>query len=94
MPSREEKGHFFGSYPIVSTSGLLALDSEKRELNIYDLATAKQLRQCVFAEPVVLKAFSMDGKRLLVLTSDQTVYLLDVANPSGAEPALASNPVK
>jgi hypothetical protein len=52
------------------------------------------LRQCVFAEPVVLKAFSMDGKRLLVLTSDQTVYLLDVANPSGAEPALASNPVK
>ena len=32
-----------------------------------------------FTAPVSLAHFSDDGKRLLVLTADQTVYLLDLA---------------
>jgi WD40 repeat protein len=93
LPSGELKGRFFGSYPMLSSSGLLAVDSEKREIALYDLATSQPNQQYVFAQPVAFKAFSGDGKRLLVFTSDQTVYILDVtAAPANLNPALTSNP--
>jgi WD40 repeat protein len=92
LQSGEEKGHFFGSHPLLSLSGLLAVNSEKRELTVYDLSTSEVRLQYTFAQPVASKAFSADGKRLLVFTTDQTVYLLDTAAPSAPEPALASNP--
>jgi WD40 repeat protein len=93
LPSGEEKGHFFGSRPILSSSGLLAMDSEKREVSLYDLSTSQLRQQYIFAQPVAFKAFSGDGKRMLVFTSDQTVYILDMtAAPANAEPPLASNP--
>jgi hypothetical protein len=93
LPAGEEKGHFFGSHPILSSSGLLAVDSEKREIALYDLATSQPRQQYVFAQPIAFKAFSGDGKRLLVFTSDQTVYILDVTEiPANPQPALASKP--
>ena len=92
LPSGEEKGHFFGSEPILSTSGLVAVNSERREVAVYDLASSQPRRQYIFAQPVAFKAFSGDGKRLLVFTSDQTVYILDVTVAPANEPALASNP--
>ena len=94
LPAGEEKGHFFGSRPVLSMSGLLAVDSEKREVTLYDLSTSEPRQQYTFAEPVACKAFSRDGKRLLVFTTDQTVYLLDTTTSSTPEPASASNPVK
>lgn len=86
--------NFFGSRPVLSMSGLLAVDSEKREVTLYDLSTSEPRQQYTFAEPVACKAFSSDGKRLLVFTTDQTVYLLDTTTSSTPEPALANNPVK
>lgn len=91
LPSGEGNGHFFGTHPVLSASGLLVADSGKSEITLYDLATAQETRQYMFAEPVAWKVFSADGKRLLVLTTDQTVYLLDMAT-SSPDPALASNP--
>ena len=90
LPSGEEQGHFFGVNPVISASGLLALDSEKREVTVYDLASSEPRQQYAFAQPVACKMFSADGKRLLVFTADQTVYLFDVTTTTPAEPAVAS----
>ncbi len=90
LPSGEEKGHFFGANPVISAVGLLALDSEKREVTVYDLASSEPRQQYAFAQPVAFKMFSADGKRLLVFTADQTVYLFDATTTAPAEPAVAS----
>lgn len=92
VPSGEEGGHFFGTRPILSTTGLLAVQSEKREVTLYDLTTFEMRQHYNFAKPIACKAFSEDGKRLLVFTNDQTVYLFDTTRPSQPEPAVASNP--
>jgi hypothetical protein len=91
LPSGEERGHFFGANPAISTVGLLALDSSKWEVTVYDLASSEPRQQYTFAQPVVYKMFSADGKRLLVFTANQTVYLFDAATTAPVEPALLSN---
>ncbi|HEX3103272.1 MAG TPA: M48 family metalloprotease [Terriglobales bacterium] len=90
LPDGKQEEHFFGSHPIISSSGLLAVNSENREITIYDLATSEMRQQYVFSEPIAFKSFSSDGKRLLVFTSDQTVYLIDTAFPRTVEPAVTS----
>ena len=90
LGSGEEHGHFFGANPVISAVGLLALDSEKREVTLYDLASSEPRQQFAFAQPVAYKTFSADAKRLLVFTADQTVYLFDVTNTAPAEPAVGS----
>ena len=45
---------------------------------MYDIATSQLHREYEFPEPVSFKQFSGDGKRMLVLTVEQTVYILDV----------------
>jgi hypothetical protein len=83
VASGEEKAHFFGTNPVVSsTTALLAIDSEAARVKLYDLATSQVLHEYEFPEPVAMKQLSADGKRMLVLTVDQTVYILDVATKS------------
>jgi len=94
VPSGEEGGHFFGTRPIFSSSGLLAVQSEKGEVTLYDLATSEVRQHYNFAQPIACKAFSEDGKRLLVFSNDQTVYLFDTTQASQPEPPVASNPEK
>ncbi len=79
LASGEEKAHFFGTNPMVSaTNALLAVDSDASRIKMYDLATAQLQHEYEFPEPVAFKQFSGDGKRMLVLTVEQTVYVLDV----------------
>jgi WD40 repeat protein len=91
LPSGEEQGHFFGANPVISAGALLAVDSSKWEVTVYDLTSSEPRQQYTFARPVVCKMFSADGKRLLVFTADQTVYLFDVATTAPRESALLSN---
>jgi hypothetical protein len=91
IPSVEEQMQFFGSDPVLSTSGLLAFDNDKREVTLFDLATSEQRQQYVFSQPVVCKIFSADGKRLLIFTADQTVYLLDATTGSATEKMATNN---
>jgi len=91
LASGEEQGHFFGANPVISAVGLLALDSGKREVTVYDLASSEPRQQYAFAQPVACKMFSADGKRFIVFTADQTVYLFDLTTATApAEPAVAS----
>jgi hypothetical protein len=89
LDSGKEQGHVFGHAPVISSAGdvyaVLAGDSE---VNLYRLADS-QLRQSYrFPTLVAYKRFSPDGKRLFVLTRDQTAYVLDLDSaakpPSGA----------
>jgi hypothetical protein len=73
-----EKGHFFGTAPVVlASAGLLAVEKDAKELDLYDLESRGLRRRYVFSDPIAIKRMSDDGKRLLVLTASQTAYLLD-----------------
>lgn len=79
LATGEQKGKFFGRAPAVSkAAGLLSVETERGQLTLFDLATGERRDRFDFAAPVSLAHFSDDGKRLLVLTADQTVYLLDL----------------
>ena len=76
----EQKGKFFGRAPAVSkAAGLLAVETERGQLTVYDLASGERRDQFTFGGPVSLAHFSADGRRLFVLTADQTAYVLDLS---------------
>jgi len=67
--------------PAVSAvSQLLSLPEEHNRLSLYDLKTGQRRGGFSFSAAVAYSHFSADGKRLLVLTADQMVYVLDVAS--------------
>lgn len=82
-------GRAFGAYADVSLkAGLLSVENESGKLAIYDLATMNKRDSFTFSTPLSMLRFSPDGQRLMVLTTDQTVYMLDVSSvtaTSGAQ---------
>ena len=86
----EQRAKWFGDHPKLSRHGdRLCLANGRTHLLVYDLKTLKRTNEYFFAEPVMLKIFSEDGKRLLVMTSDQTLFVLDLAG-GDVTPTLAS----
>jgi WD40 repeat protein len=76
----EQKGKFFGRHPSISkAAGLLSVENERGQLTVYDLSTMEKRDEFNFNGPVSLTQFSPDGKRLFVLTADQTAYVLDLS---------------
>lgn len=85
LASGEQKGRVFGRNATVSSaSKLLCVENETGQLAVYDLARMEKRDQFVFSHPVSMVRFSDDGKRLFVLTDDQTVYLLDMTAVAAA----------
>jgi len=65
------------------TTNLVSVRSEnENELEVYDLNTREKVDGFTFASDVRFDQFSKDGKRLLVLTEDQTAYFLDISKPA------------
>jgi WD40 repeat protein len=80
LSSGEQRGKYFGRAPAISkTAGLLSVETERGQLTLFDLSTGERRDRYDFSSPVSLAHFSDDGKRLLVLTADQTVHVLDLA---------------
>jgi WD40 repeat protein len=80
----EQKAKLFGYRPQIAPNGeRLGLANGRGYLAIYDLGSLKQISQLSFANPVSGEFFSADGRRLLVLTSDQTAFIIDVEEGSG-----------
>jgi WD40 repeat protein len=80
LSTGEQKGKYFGRAPSISkAAGLLSVETERGQLTLFDLSTGERRDRFDFSAPVSLAHFSDDGKRLLVLTADQTVYVLDLA---------------
>jgi len=80
LPSGEEKPALFGSAPVCSANGeLMAVNAESGNLKLYGVGSSQPGVEYKFPDPISFKQFSADGKRLLVLTATQNVYILDVA---------------
>ena len=80
--SGQIEGTIAGHSPRVSpATQLMTVITERRALELYELLGFKRRSVYEFNKPVSLAEFSRDGKRLLVMTSDQVVYTLNVENP-------------
>ncbi len=53
-------------------------------LAVYDLASMRERDQFTFAARVSYATFVGNGARLVVLTEDQALYVLDVSTAKGA----------
>jgi hypothetical protein len=81
LESGEQKGILFGRRPALSTtSSLLTAENERGQLSLYDLNNLARREQYVFKKPVTYVYFGGDNHRLLVLTADQTAYVLNLPN--------------
>jgi WD40 repeat protein len=85
----QEKSHLNGLFPAASEeSGLLALAENGTQLVLHDLNNGAKLDQQQFPDMIAYVHFSQDGHRLLVVTRNQTVYILDVAGVLKAQAGL------
>lgn len=71
-------GRIFGTHATAAGT-LLAVDAEARQLSLYELANAQKYASLDFPQPILYDQFDEAGKRLLVVTADQSVYLFDTA---------------
>ena len=79
LASGKEQGHVFGHAPAISSVGrVYAVSIGDGEVNVYGLADSELRRSYKFPVSIAYKKLSSDGKRLFVLTRDQTVYVLDL----------------
>jgi WD40 repeat protein len=79
LASGKEVGHVFGHSPAISSAGeVYAVSAGEAEVNVYGLSDSRLLRTYHFPVSIAYKKFSQDGKRLFVLTRDQTAYVLDL----------------
>jgi hypothetical protein len=69
-------------------SALLALHRGGGLVTLYDLNSGAQRYELRFQEGIAYLHFSVDGKRLFVLTEHQAAYIIDV-NGVGQDPASA-----
>jgi hypothetical protein len=74
------KARLVGGTPTANAqNNLFAMREGPGRLIIYDLTTAAKLDQQLFPDSIAYSHFSADGNRLLVLTSHQVAYVLDVS---------------
>ncbi len=60
-------------------NGVLGLAEEHGRFSLYDLRSGEKNGELVLPENVVYAHFSADGRRLLVVTEHQQVYILDIS---------------
>lgn len=70
-------GKFFGRPRNISTTGTLVVQHTPGRLAIYDLGSMKKTHELVFSFPVSDTQFTRDGKKLILLTNNQVVYVVD-----------------
>jgi hypothetical protein len=76
------RAHLIGEKPVANSNrNLLALDAGTGRLAIYDLRSGAKLDDQLFPSDISFMQFSGDGKSLLVLTSQQEVFVLSTDHP-------------
>jgi hypothetical protein len=70
-----------GYVPAISAqAALLAVTADAGHLTLYDLNARNQKSRYEFPQQIAYMHFSAHGKRLLVVTEDQEVYILDLVS--------------
>jgi tricorn protease-like protein len=79
LSSGQLKQRFFGDRAAVSASeGLICVENERGQLIVYDLNSGEKRDEFSFSSLVSLIQFA-EGKRLFVLTANQTAYVLGIS---------------
>ncbi len=74
----ELRHRFFGAHAAMNPKGnQIIVENYPGELTVYDLATGNTYARLRFKTGAVFTRFSLDGKRLLVLTAGQVAYAFD-----------------
>ncbi|MGI8917266.1 MAG: hypothetical protein ACR2H6_01605 [Pyrinomonadaceae bacterium] len=68
---------FFGRADVSPGSNLLAAENGDGLMTLYDLDSLDKQEQFTFPSRISLLRFSEDGKRLFILTANQTAYVVD-----------------
>lgn len=80
LATGERKATLFGSHSMISSSAeLLVEGNEAGEMDVYSLPGIEKRSHLEFSSPISIVSFSSDGKRLLVLTANQSAYIFDTA---------------
>jgi len=70
---------FFGNKAAIApASGLIAVENVPGQMTVYELLTGTERERLSLTKPISLAQFSADGKRLFILTADQTAFTFDV----------------
>ena len=81
ISSGQQAARWFGYRPQISRNGQrLCLANGRGHLVVYDLQTLKQADDLYFSNSISVQYLSEDGKKLLVLTNDQTVFQIDISS--------------
>ncbi len=78
LSTSEIRARVFGQYASASALRLAAADGN--HLRVYDLKTGTKTNEYLFSEAPVYTHFSADGRRLLVLTAEHSIFVMDVTN--------------
>jgi hypothetical protein len=90
LSTGEQKAILFGTSSTLSTAaGILLIENESGQIDIYDLKSLEKRNQLTFPYHISASAFSADGKRLLILTANQIAYTFDTQALDKAETATA-----
>jgi WD40 repeat protein len=80
LSTGDQKGAVTGTRSALCVSaGLLSVESQAGQIDVYDLASMQKRGQLIFSSPLSLWTFSADGSRMLALTKSQTVYTFDTS---------------
>jgi WD40 repeat protein len=80
------KAKWFGYRPRISRNGeRLCMANGRGHLVVYDLQNLKKIEDLYFSDSIAAQLLSADGKKLFVLTNDQTAFELDVASAALAK---------
>jgi hypothetical protein len=83
LATGEKKGQVFGGRAAIGAgNGLISVENEDGRLTIYDLNTLEKRAEFVFTARVAFAQFSPDGRKLFVLTADQTAFVLNAPAPA------------
>jgi WD40 repeat protein len=93
LSTGEQKGILFGTHSALSSAaGILIVENQSGQIEVYNLNTLQKRTHLTFPHPISAWSFSADGKRLLVLTANQTVYVFDTKALDKVGPAIATAP--
>jgi WD40 repeat protein len=80
LKTGELKGRVFGAFATISqATKLLCVENERSKIAVYDLETMEKRDEFSFPNRISMMRYSQDGRRLFVLTRDQTFYVLDMS---------------
>jgi hypothetical protein len=84
LSAGEIQSRLFGRYVSASAATGLLAAADGNHLRLYDLKTGTKKDEYSFSEVPVYTHFSGDGKRLLILTAEQSLFVMDVTSFAGS----------